>query len=140
MPEPLLALVNECLLPTVEPLGFKVVQSEVAISFENAMVTLEAPDLRVRIVRERSQVFADFGAVAAPDSWFDSAVIIDYLGLSAAAGFHDRNARVVLRGVASFVLAFHPELAEKFSQPTLAKTTAALAALKNARASASYGF
>lgn len=106
MSETLLAFVNECLLPTVEPLGFKVVHSDVATSFDNAMVTLEATDLRVRIVRERSQVFAEFGALAEPNTWFDSAVIIDYLGLSAEAGFHDKNARVVLRGIGSFVLAF----------------------------------
>jgi hypothetical protein len=99
MSVPLLAVVKECLLPSLEPLGFSVADSDVSTSFDDATVTLQAPKLRLRVVRERSLHFVDFGAVSTPQNWFDSAVVIDYLGLSAQAGFRDRNARVVLAGV-----------------------------------------
>jgi hypothetical protein len=140
MVEPLLALVKEFLLPALEPLGFVVVHSDVATSLDNATVTLQAQIIRVRIVRERSLLFADFGAASEPSSWFDSAVIIEYLELSAEAGFHDRDARVVLLGVGAFVRAFHAELTEKLSPAHLAATTAALSKLKNARAATLFGF
>jgi hypothetical protein len=139
MPEPLLALVKECLLPALEPLGFSVTHGDVSTSFDDATVTLQAPKLRIRIVRERSLLFADFGAVSTPHSWFDSAVVIDYLGLSAEAGFHDRSARVVLAGVGAFVHAFQAEHEMRFSPSHLATTTAALTALRNARASTLFG-
>jgi hypothetical protein len=57
MHEPLLALVKECLLPMLKPLDFEVVHRDEATSFDNATVTLQGPDLRIRIVRERSRLF-----------------------------------------------------------------------------------
>ncbi len=135
MGEPLLALVEECLLPSLAPRGFSIVHSDVSMSFGNAVVTLHAPRLRIRVVRERGLLFADFGSSATPLTWFDSAVIMDYLGLSAAAGFHDRNARVVLAGVAAFVGAFQAELELQFSPARLASTMTALNALRSTRAS-----
>jgi len=75
----------------VAPLGFTVVQSDTSDSFDNASVVLQAPALRLRVVRERSQVFIDVGPASEPGTWFDSAVVIDYLGLSSKAGFHDRD-------------------------------------------------
>jgi len=139
MTEPLLALVKECLLPALEPLGFSVLDSDVSASLDDAIVTLRAPNLGLRIVRERSLLFADFGPASGPQSWFDSAVVIDYLGLSAQAGFHDRNARTVLAGVGAFVRAFQAELEMQFSPAHLTMTTSALTALKNARAEARFG-
>jgi hypothetical protein len=139
MSESLLALVKECLLPSLEPLGFSVADSDVSTSFDDATVTLQAPKLRLRVVRERSLLFVDFGAVSTPQNWFDSAVVIDYLGLSAQAGFHDRNARVVLAGVGALVRAFQVELETRFSPSCLATTTSALTALRNARASTLFG-
>jgi hypothetical protein len=67
-------------------------------------------------------------------------VVIDYLGLSAQAGFHDRNARAVLAGVGLFVRAYQAELEMRFSPAYLATTTAALTALKNARAEARFSY
>ncbi|HEV7702638.1 MAG TPA: hypothetical protein VGO46_00040 [Gemmatimonadaceae bacterium] len=139
MSELLLALVKESVLPALEPLGYSVVESIVSDSFDNATVTLEAPKLRIEIVRERSIVRVGFGAVSMPNSWFDSAVVIDYLELSAQAGFHDRNARVVLAGVGAFVRAFQAELEMRFSPAHLAATTAALTTLQNARAATRFG-
>jgi hypothetical protein len=139
MSEPLLALVQESLLPALEPLGFSVAHSDVSASFDNAMVTLQSSKLQLRIVRERGLLFADFGPASTPGSWFDSAVVIDYLGLSAESGIHDRNARVVLAGMSAFVRACQAELEMHFSPSHLAATTSALTALRNARASTLVG-
>jgi hypothetical protein len=59
--EALLDLVNTELLPRIAPLGFKVVETDVSESFDNAAVTLQGPAFRVRVVRERSIVFVDLG-------------------------------------------------------------------------------
>jgi hypothetical protein len=139
MPEDLLNLVNEELLAVLTPLGFEVVHSETSDSFDNGSVLLEAPDLRIRIVRERGQVFADFGPPSEPNTWFDSAVVTDYLGLSSRAGFHDRNARGVLQGVGAFVTSFHDELGAKFDRQHLANAKKELDALKEIRAAKLFG-
>jgi hypothetical protein len=135
----LLELVHRELLPTLAPLGFKLVQSDVTDSFDNASVMVEGPDLRIRIVRERSQLFADFGPLAEPNTWYDSAVVIDYLGLSGEAGFHGRNVAETLHGVAAFVSACHRELERKFDLSNIAATKRGLERLKEVRAAKLFG-
>jgi hypothetical protein len=68
MSELLLALVKECLVPALEPLGFSVLDSDVSASFDDAIVTLRALNLGLRIVRDRSLLFADFGPASGPQS------------------------------------------------------------------------
>src|SRR5438067_9622710 len=98
MSEALVDLVNAKLLSAIVRFGFTVVRSEMSDSFDNANVTLQAPALRLRVIRGRSQIFLDIGPSSEPGTWFDSAVVIDYLGLSARAGFRDEDARGVLHG------------------------------------------
>jgi len=139
MTEALLDLVNAELLPTIAPLGFKVVETDVSEWFDNAYVILEAPALRVRVLRERSIVVVGFGPTSEPGTWFDSAVLVDYLGLSANAGFHDRDARGVLRGAGAFITSMWNELTAKFSPPELATTKKELRALAEERAAKMFG-
>lgn len=134
MAEELLELVNAELLPVIGPLGFTVVQSETADAFDNASVVLQAPALRIRVVRERSQVFIDVGPASEPGTWFDSAVVIDYLGISPKAGFHDRDASGVLRGAGAFITAMWRELTTKFGLQRLAATKKDLISLRDERA------
>ena len=54
--------VNVELMPAIAPLGFAVVQSSVADSFDNASVELEGLAFRLRALRERGDVFVDIGA------------------------------------------------------------------------------
>ena len=58
---------------------------------EEAQRSLLESALRVRVLRERSIVVLDVGPASEPNTWFDSAVVMDYLGLSSDAGFHDRD-------------------------------------------------
>ena len=136
--EDLLRLVETELLPALDS-DFHVVSSEVSESFDNANVELQSPGLRIRVVRERGRVFADFGPVSEPNTWFDSAVLIDYLGLSPDAGFHDRDARRVLHGIAAFVTSLFSELREKFDPQHLAATKRDLEALMKERAAKLFG-
>ena len=136
----LLAHVEASLLPLLSSLHLKVIDHSESTSFDNASVTLEGGDLRVRIVRERSQVFVDLGPVWDPQTSFDSAVVMDYLGLSDDAGFHDRDAGAVMQGLGSFLRSFSGELSEKFSRADFAVTKAELTTLRNARAAARLGF
>jgi hypothetical protein len=139
MTEDLIEVVQSELIPALAPRGFDVVESATAESFDNAYVVLQAPELRIRIVRERSQVFADFGPTSEPNTWFDSAVIIDHLGLSSEGGFHDRDVQGVLHGVASFVAACWSTLTAMFNEQRLAATKNELEALKEKRAAKLFG-
>lgn len=130
----LLRLIETELLPRIAKRGFRVVQSEVTDSFDNASVILESPELRLRVLRERSQVFADVGPVAEPGTWFDSAVVMDYLGLSADAGFHDRDHHKVLQGIGAFVNAMWDDLRSRFAKEQLDRTKRELEELKEIRA------
>lgn len=136
----LLSGVKQDLLPVTGSLGFEVVDHETSDAFDNASVTLKARDLRIRIVRERSQVFVDFGSVANPDLWFDSAVVFEWVGASRDGGFHDANLKSVLRGLGSFLRAFERELSSKFAKDVFSSTAQQLIALRNTRASQRLGF
>lgn len=135
----LTSVVERDLLPTLAPLGFRIVSSEVWDSFDNANVVLESALLRIRVVRERSSLLADFGPVSEPNTWFDSTVVADYLGISHDAGFHGRDAHLVLRGLGAFVRSFHTELATAFDPACLRDTKRELEALKGRRAAEQFG-
>lgn len=139
MAEDLLENTESYLLPAIRELGMRVVDGEQFTSFDNASVTLAGPGIRLRIVRERSQVFADFGPPSEPQTWYDSAVVMDFLGLSNNAGFHDTNEESMLTGLASFMRSFHPHLQEAFSERCLPTTKTRLEALKAARSKKMFG-
>jgi hypothetical protein len=139
MTDDLLQLVESELLPALVPLGFQVTESDVADVFDNASVVLAAPPLRIRVVRERSIVVLDVGPPSEPGMWFDSAVVMDYLGLSSTAGFHDHDARNVLRGAGTFITSMWHELTTKFGPRNFATTKRELNALGEERASRLFG-
>lgn len=139
MTNDLLSLVDIDLLPLLAPLGFRVVASEVADVFDNASVVLEAPALRLRILRERSIVVLDVGPPSEPDTWFDSAVVMEYVGLSPDAGFHDSDAQGVLRGVGLFVRSMWEELTEMFKPESVPHTKQNLVMLREERAARLFG-
>lgn len=129
-----LTQVRQELLPLLLPLGFEVVRSEESDSFDNASTVLQSSDFRIRVIRERGISFADFGPLAEPETWFDSAVVLDYLGLSESAGFHERDLSAMLRGLGGFIIAFVGDLRTLFQDQDLAQRKSALIALKEARA------
>jgi hypothetical protein len=139
MSEDLLNLVNAELLPSLTGLGFRVVSNEAADVFDNAEVVLTAPALRIRVLRERSILVLDVGSISEPNTWFDSSVVMEYLGLSADARFHDQHARAVLQGVGIFITSMWHELTETFSPQVFTTAKNDLLALREERASRRFG-
>lgn len=139
MSEDLLSLVKTHLLPAVAQHGMRVLSHEESGSFDNAFVVLQKGDVRVRVLRERSQVFVDFGSSAEPAVWFDSAVVMEYLGLSENAGWHGRDSTVVLRGLADFLRTFESELAARFSSGNFTATKRELTRVREDQAVRRFG-
>lgn len=134
-----LDLVNTELLPATAPLGFAVVQSHVADSFDNATVELEGPALRLRAFRERGQVFVDIGPKSEPETWFDSDLVLEYLGLMSSTSHRSREASSALRGAAALVTSFHAELCRLVEPQELLVTKRAISALGERRAEKLFG-
>jgi hypothetical protein len=132
-------LVTDIALPVLAPIGFRLVAAEEPQVFDNAYCVLASEQLRVRVLRERGVVFMDIGPVSEPGLWFDSAVLMEFLGLSHDAGFHDANSTRVLTGAAAFLLRFHVELASAFSAHRLSQTKRELEAIKEERANRLFG-
>lgn len=130
----LLAEVQATLLPQISSLGFAIMDHWESDSFGDALVVLQSGDLRARVVQDRSQLFADLGSVAEPDTWFDSAIVMDLLGLTASGGFHERDLARVLNGLGAFIKSVWPELASDFSNEKFAATKEQLEALQRSRA------
>ena len=136
----LLEKVEASLLPLVTSLHLTILEHSESNSFDNATVTLQAGHVRVRIVRERGQVFVDLASASAPHTWFDSAVVMDHLGLSDEAGFHDRASTALFDGIGSFLRSFWSELTAAFDPATFAATNRALRCLRDTRAAGDLGF
>ena len=136
----LLQLVTSELLPRLSGMGLVVRAQEQGADFDNALVVLESGELRVQVLRERSQLFLDIGSKAQPTCWFDSAVVIDYLGLGDDTGFHGQDPKKFVSGAASFLKTFEPELRQTFSRTEFDTTKAELSALRDARAGRRLGF
>jgi hypothetical protein len=105
-----LDLVNAELMPAIAPLGFVIVHNQVSVSFGDALVEVEAPTLRLRAIRDRSQVFVDFGPVSERATWFDSDLVLEHLGPMSSTSHRSRDATTVLRATATFLTSFREEL------------------------------
>lgn len=134
-----LDLVNAELVPTIASLGFAVVQSHVADSFDNAIVELEGPALRLRAFRDRGQVFVDIGPKSEPGTWFDSDLVLEYLGLMSSTSHRSREASSALRGAAALVTSFHAELCRLVEPRQLPATKRAIGTLGERRAAKLFG-
>jgi len=132
-------LVNAELLPIIAPLGFVVVDSEVAHVFDNARVDLQAPELRLRAIRERGCVWVNVGPVSEPGTWFDPDLILIHLGLASITQAMDREPHAALRGAGQFVVTMWKDLAAMCAPDQLAATKRALNAIAHERAKVLWG-
>lgn len=136
----LLTCVRRELLPVIASYGLAVVDREESTAVDYEGVVLQGQDVRVRILRDRGQVFVDFGSVCKPGVWFDSAVVMDFLGVSSDAGFHSSRVSEVLRGLVNFLRSFWTELSNVFSVAQYVKVERELTALRDTRAAKRLGF
>ena len=98
----------------LETQGFHIASSETFDSFDNAVVVLASPDLRIRITRERGQIFIDFGPRAESATWFDSDIVLEHLGLSRHQSFVASRASDAIVGVSAFIRRCGDEIREMF--------------------------
>lgn len=129
-PPALTELVERHLLPRTGGVSLSVVASEASQDFDNASVLLHGGHLAIRIVRERGQLFVDFGRAHGPATWFDSAVVLQLCGYSDDAGWHDDDPLVTMTGLASFLRAAWADLSARFADPQYSHTEAALRAIR----------
>lgn len=59
--------------------GFSVIAKEVYPNFDNAEMILQSNGCRIRVLRERGQVFVDVGPLPPRNNWYDLATLIAYL-------------------------------------------------------------
>ena len=134
----LLNLVQRLLIPAVKSLTLTIVDHDESESFGDALVVLVSSDFRMRIVSDRGQIFADFGAPTAPWTWWDSATIFERFDLSKKGGFRGRDVEEVLEGIATFVDLFGADLRDLFSDVRRDDTTRELSALRQSRTDAMF--
>ena len=109
-----------------------------AEAFGNALVELRSPELRIRLVRDRSQLFVSVAPEPAPERWFDLAVLAAWLGrremaeaISAAMPPFDEMASAEpeaarIRTLAGSLQSLLPELRRSFAGPGWAESIRAL--------------
>jgi hypothetical protein len=131
--------VKSAFLPNAKELGFVLVEEQKSEAFGDALVVLQSGDFRLRIVRDRSQIFADLGSVTEPETWFDSTIVMQALGLTTQHLFGGTDPQSVLPSIAAFLKSFWSELITMFDPRHFAATKARLTGLQDARAAKRWG-
>lgn len=135
----LLKLVDTNLMSRLTPLNYRVVEHEEGQSFDNALVVVDSPAFRMRVIRERGQLFVDFGSLAEPSSWYDSSVVMGALGLRGGDGWHSTNADTVFSELADFVIANEGRLAGLFEPSRFAESKGKLVAVREQQSADRWG-
>jgi len=63
----------------IEQYGFSVIHEEVFPSFDNAEVVFQSHDCRIRVLRERGEIYVDASPLPPTDYWVDLVSIIRFL-------------------------------------------------------------
>lgn len=128
------------MLPVLAPINLHVDDyRESPAAFGNALVDLSGGSLRIRIRRERGQIFAALGSVIDPTVLFDSAILMDFLGLTETEKIHDSDSTRILTGIASFIRVNFHELEALFGPSQYVETKQKLMALQKHRAVKRWG-
>lgn len=62
--------------------GFKIVEDQHdASNFGNAVVVLDSSDFRIRLVRDRGQIFGEVASYSEPDKWYGIDRLYEAIGL-----------------------------------------------------------
>lgn len=91
------------------------VEGEEGSSFGNAVAVFEGGTLRLRVVRDRGQVFADFGSTVDSTEWFDSRVVASLLETEVDANVGGSDIQLALSGIARFAQDHDGQLEHRFS-------------------------
>ena len=120
--------------------GFRLYGYELSRSFDNAELEYRSAACRVRLIRERGQVFVDFAPpVGVPANWFDLLLVLDYLGEREAADRLVAGGQRDVAAVAEVVRRYLDRIAPLFGVARYAETTSRLKELATARAEERFG-
>lgn len=108
-------------------------------SFGNAIVVLESPDLRVRVVRDRDRLSLETCSLHDPERWFDFDIVMQLLDVSARTTTHEFAVGEQLSLWATLLHQHYDAIRELFSQAQYAGTRNRLEVLEWKRARAMFG-
>jgi hypothetical protein len=112
---------------------------ETSTAFDNASVYLHSGRLRVRISRERNQVFADFAPPDGSPTWFDAPTLLGYLGREALVNVYMQSDQRSLAALAELIQPFHGAIAELYAAPDREDTVRRIRAFQEERARLRWG-
>jgi len=72
-------LIEKHFLYLVDEDRFSVVKRKRYDSFDNTEIVLQSQECRIRVLRERGQVFVEAGPLLSTEEWYDLATLIAYL-------------------------------------------------------------
>ena len=119
--------------------GFRVVSHEARPSFGDALADFESPTLRVRVLRDRGQIFIDVAPAQDPPSWFDLPLLLTFLGEPDAAASLLAGGQSDMREVAALLRAHYDDIERTLGQSRSPDVVRRLGQLRLARAAARFG-
>ncbi len=121
------AQVRRAFGPLLQSGSFRLVEEEIFTAFENAAVVLQGGAVRLRIMRERGQTFANFASLFDRNAWVSSSLVARLL-----TGVQPPSAVIELDQFARWVDDNLPALRERFGLRQYYKTMAELRRLEAA--------
>lgn len=124
--------------------GFRLGRTQTIEGAGDAVVDFESATLRVRVLRDRGQVFLDVApteghAAGGTPTWFDLPILLEFLGAGDAATALLAGGQRDVRVVARLLQAHYDGIAGALGGPQAATVTPRLDQLRRARADARFG-
>ena len=79
-----LELVGSILTPALAEVGLLVTDTRAGDSFGDAYAVFDGQDFRVRVIRDRGQVFVDIASATEATNWFNLPIVAAVLGFEAS--------------------------------------------------------
>ncbi len=108
-------------------------------AFGNAQMGVEYEEIRLRVTRDRDQIFVELSPRAVVADWFDEDVVVELVAGREAAARLEANTARPLTEAASAIQVNLPAILERFRAVTWPGTRTALKALQNERAQRLFG-
>ena len=118
---------------------FRLVSAETSPSFGDALADFESPTLRVRVLRDRGQIFIDVAPAEDPATWFDLPLMLTFLGETDAAAALLAGGQGDMREVAALLQAHYDDIERTLGQLRSPDVVRRLSQLRVARADARFG-
>ena len=119
--------------------GYVVSDRLVATSFDNALVDFSGHEMKVRVIRERSQVFIDFAAMVDPETWFDLDIVLRLLDADTESRRVVGSGEASVEALAAVLQQYLSSIEIAFETKNYPTTKQKLAALQEKRADERFG-